>query len=118
MPVGRRHASGAASPQHAHIICGLPPTASVTNGIDQFEYSTETGSTSPSNNVPYSAYSVGTISNSLEAIIQGGTVPSGPPTATSKKASLSFSDGTVSALPSQFTMGHPGDTGVTNSPFK
>lgn len=109
-------ASGAASPQHAHIIGGSQP-GGTTNNIEQFEYATETGSDIPAN-MPYASYWMATVSNTQEAFIQGGVTSPGPPFTLSYKARLSFFDGTVASLPTSLSMSYPGDSQVTNSPFK
>lgn len=109
--------AAAASPQRAHIFGGINAPGSYTNNIDQFEYSTETASAFPVN-MPYLAYAVGAVSNTQEAFLHGGVIPGGPPWASSKKNRLTFSDGTLSALPSGSNIGHRGDDGCTNTPFK
>jgi hypothetical protein len=109
--------AAAASPQRAHIFGGIGVPGSYTNNIDQFEYSTETASDFPLN-MPYSAYAVGAVSNTQEAFLHGGVIPNGPPWASSRKNRLTFSDGTLSTLTSGSNIGHRGDDGCTNSPFK
>ena len=68
--------------------------------------------------MPYSSHWMATVSNTQEAFIQGGIKSPGPPFTVSYKARLSFFDGTVTSLPTSLSMSYPGDSQVTNSPFK
>ena len=109
--------SAAASPQRAHIFGGINASGQYTNNIDQFEYSTETASAFPLN-LPYTVYGIGAVSNTQEAFLHGGVIPGGPPWASSRKHRLTFSDDTLNTLTSGTPVGHRGDDGCTNSPFK
>lgn len=120
LPAETRMATGAASPQYAHIIGGLGPfSGTSTNRIDRFEYSTETASNFPGP-LYYSTYNIGAVSNTYEAFIHAGRKSPSPPFTLSNKSRIIFATDTYDILASSNSLSitHEGDTGVANTPFK
>lgn len=120
LPADTRYATGAASPQYAHIIGGFGPfSGSHTCRIDRFEYSTETASNFPSS-LYYSTHNIGAVSNTYEAFIHGGRRNPAPPFTLSNKSRIIFATDTYDVLAgaNSIYVTHEGDTGVTNTPFK
>ena len=120
LPAETRMATGAASPQYAHIIGGFGPfNGTHTCRIDRFEYSTETASDFPGS-LYYSTYNIGAVSNTYEAFIHGGRRNPAPPFTLSNKSRIIFATDTYDVLAGANStyLTHEGDTGVTNTPFK